>query len=51
MVMDECPKKSNDYKKIKKSMELSMHWAKRSKVAFGTNPHKAIFGIIQGGLF
>ena len=51
MVMDECPKKSNDYKKIKKSMELSMYWADRSKKAFGENPQKAIFGIIQGGLF
>ena len=51
MVMDECPKKSDDYKKIKKSMELSMYWADRSKKAFGSNPHKAIFGIIQGGLF
>jgi queuine tRNA-ribosyltransferase len=51
MVMDECPKKSNDFKKIKKSMDLSMYWADRSKKAFGINSHKAIFGIIQGGLF
>ena len=51
MVMDECPKKTNDYNKIKKSMELSMEWAKRSKDEFGFNPHKALFGIIQGGLF
>tara|TARA_B100001175_G_scaffold293228_1_gene279575 strand:+ start:516 stop:1628 length:1113 start_codon:yes stop_codon:yes gene_type:complete len=51
MAMDECPKKSNNYKKIKSSMELSMYWASRSKKAFGINPHKAIFGIIQGGLF
>ena len=51
MAMDECPKKSNDYKKIKKSMDLSMYWAERSKKAFGKNPHKAIFGIVQGGLF
>jgi len=51
MVMDECPKKSNDYDKIKKSMELSMYWAKRSKDAFGKNPHKGLFGIVQGGLF
>ena len=51
MVMDECPKKSNDYKKIKNSMNLSMYWAERSKKAFGTNPKKALFGIIQGGLF
>tara|TARA_B100000965_G_scaffold406217_1_gene443997 strand:+ start:3412 stop:4524 length:1113 start_codon:yes stop_codon:yes gene_type:complete len=51
MIMDECPKKSNDYEKIKKSMELSINWAERSKIAFGKNPHKALFGIIQGGLF
>ena len=51
MVMDECPKKSKDFKKIKKSMDLSIYWAERSKKAFGNNPHKAIFGIIQGGLF
>ena len=51
MIMDECPKKSNDYDLIEKSMNLSLYWAKRSKKAFGKNPHKAIFGIIQGGLF
>jgi len=51
MVMDECPKKTNDYDKIKKSLELSTFWALRSKKAFGTNPAKALFGIIQGGLF
>ena len=51
MVMDECPKKTTDYNKIKKSMELSNEWAQRSKNAFGSNPHKALFGIVQGGLF
>ena len=51
MVMDECPKKTDDYKLIEKSMELSTYWADRSKKAFGSNPHKAIFGIVQGGLF
>ena len=51
MVMDECPKNSSDYKKIEKSMELSMHWAKRSKKAFGTNLNKSLFGIVQGGKF
>ncbi len=51
MVMDECPKNTNDYNKIKKSMELSIYWALRSKKAFGKNPHKALFGIVQGGLF
>ncbi len=51
MIMDECPKKTNDYDVIKKSMDLSLYWAERSKIAFGYNPHKALFGIIQGGLF
>ena len=51
MIMDECPKNSKNYKLIKESMNLSLYWAKRSKKAFGKNPHKALFGIIQGGLF
>ena len=51
MIMDECPKKSNDYNLINESMNLSLYWAKRSKKAFGKNPHKALFGIVQGGLF
>ncbi len=51
MIMDECPKKTNDYEVIEKSMDLSLHWAERSKIAFGNNPHKGLFGIIQGGLF
>jgi len=51
MAMDECPKKTKDYNIIKNSMELSSYWAKRSKIEFGSNPHKALFGIVQGGLF
>ena len=51
MVMDECPKKTNDYKLIENSMELSTYWANRSKKAFGLNHQKALFGIVQGGLF
>tara|TARA_B100001175_G_scaffold204971_1_gene173991 strand:+ start:117 stop:1229 length:1113 start_codon:yes stop_codon:yes gene_type:complete len=51
MIMDECPKKTDNFEVIKRSMELSINWAERSKVAFGSNPHKALFGIIQGGLF
>src|SRR6056300_355656 len=51
MIMDECPKNTSDYELIRKSMELSLYWAERSKNAFGKNPHKALFGIVQGGLF
>ncbi len=51
MIMDECPKKTNDYDLIEKSMDLSLYWAERSKKAFGINRHKGLFGIVQGGLF
>ena len=51
MVMDECPKKTDDYERIKSSMNLSTEWAQRSKDEFGTNFRKALFGIVQGGLF
>ena len=51
MIMDECPKKTDNYDLIKDSMKLSLHWAERSKKAFGIQPNKALFGIIQGGLF
>jgi len=51
MVMDECPKKSNNHKIIEESMNLSSYWAQRSKTAFGSNTGKALFGIVQGGLF
>jgi queuine tRNA-ribosyltransferase len=51
MVLDECPKLTNDKKKIDKSIHLSHHWAERSKIEFGNNPKKALFGIVQGGVY
>ena len=51
MVLDECPKKTLNYDKILKAVNLSTQWAKRSKKEFGLNKHKALFGIVQGGLF
>jgi len=51
MVLDECPALSIDKKKISDSLKLSLEWAKRSKVEFGDNPKKALFGIIQGGIY
>ena len=51
MIMDECPKKTTDYNIINKSVDLSLYWAQRSKDAFGTDKHRALFGIVQGGLF
>jgi len=51
MVLDECPKLTNDKNKINKSLKLSLNWAERSKDEFGNNPTKALFGIVQGGIF
>ncbi len=51
MVLDECPKLTKDKKKLSDSLKLSINWAKRSKDEFGINSKKALFGIIQGGLY
>ena len=51
MVLDECPKLSLDKNKINKSLKLSCHWAERSKIEFGLNHQKALFGIVQGGIY
>ncbi len=51
MVFDECPKYSKDKYEIKKSMDLSIRWASRSKKVFGKHNNKFLFGIVQGGIF
>ena len=51
MVLDECPKLTEDRDKLKKAIDISTNWAKRSKVEFGNNKKKALFGIVQGGLY
>jgi queuine tRNA-ribosyltransferase len=51
MVFDECPALPATHDAIEKSMALSMRWAKRSKEAFGEQPGRACFGIVQGGTF
>jgi len=51
MVLDECPKLSKDKNALSKSLKLSLEWAKRSKDEFGENPRKALFGIVQGGIY
>jgi queuine tRNA-ribosyltransferase len=49
MQLDECTALPAEHKAIEKAMELSLRWAERSKTAFGTQPGKAMFGIVQGG--
>ena len=51
MVLDECPKLTKDKKMLNNSLKLSLEWAKRSKSEFGEIPKKALFGIIQGGIY
>ena len=51
MVLDECPALTKDKKILSKAIEVSTLWAKRCKVEFGNNKKKALFGIIQGGLY
>jgi len=49
MIFDECTPYPATYEQAKNSMELSLRWAKRSKIAHGDN-RAALFGIIQGGM-
>jgi len=51
MVLDECPKLTNDKHILSNAINVSTHWAKRSKTEFGNDKSKALFGIAQGGLF
>ena len=51
MVLDECPVLTDDKKKLSKVIDTSTSWAKRCKIEFGNNKKKALFGIIQGGLY
>ena len=50
MVLDECPKLTGDKKVLSNAIKISTEWAKRSKIEFGNNKSKALFGIAQGGL-
>ena len=50
MVLDECPKLTNDKKILSNAIDVSTSWAKRCKIEFGNDKSKALFGIAQGGL-
>jgi queuine tRNA-ribosyltransferase len=49
MQLDECVALPSTREDIQRAMELSVRWAERSKNAFGTQPGRALFGIVQGG--
>ena len=50
MIFDECTPYPATEDEARQSMELSLRWAARSKVAHGDSP-SALFGIVQGGMY
>ena len=50
MIFDECTPHPATYQQAETSMQLSLRWAKRCKVAHENNT-AALFGIVQGGMF
>ena len=52
MIFDECTPYPASEDVVRESMELSLRWAERSKIAFlqNNNPN-ALFGIVQGGTY
>jgi queuine tRNA-ribosyltransferase len=49
MQLDECVKLPCSDEEAERAMELSLRWAERSRRAFGEQPGRAMFGIVQGG--
>jgi queuine tRNA-ribosyltransferase len=50
MVFDECTSYPATEPQARVSMERSLRWARRCRMAHGNNP-AALFGIVQGGMF
>ncbi|WP_449288957.1 tRNA guanosine(34) transglycosylase Tgt [Microbulbifer halophilus] len=50
MIFDECTPYPATADEARKSMEMSLRWAERSKKAHGDSP-SALFGIVQGGMY
>ena len=50
MIFDECTPYPATEQEAYQSMQLSLRWAERSKVAHGDSP-SALFGIVQGGMY
>ncbi|MCF4129134.1 tRNA guanosine(34) transglycosylase Tgt [Methylobacterium sp. SyP6R] len=49
MQLDECVRLPAPESAIESAMRLSLRWAERCRIAFGDQPGKAMFGIVQGG--
>ncbi len=51
MAFDECTPFPVTEDEARASMELSMRWAERSKATFKPEGGRALFGIVQGGIY
>jgi queuine tRNA-ribosyltransferase len=49
MQLDECVRLPAADEAVEKAMRLSLRWAERCRAAFGDQPGRALFGIVQGG--
>jgi queuine tRNA-ribosyltransferase len=49
MQLDECVRLPCSDEEAERAMQLSLRWAERSNAAFGDQPGRAVFGIVQGG--
>jgi queuine tRNA-ribosyltransferase len=50
MQLDECLEYPHSDQEAERAMHLSLAWARRSREAFGAQPGRACFGIVQGGV-
>lgn len=50
MQLDECVRLPATDEAVEAAMRLSLRWAERCRVAFGEQPGRALFGIVQGGV-
>lgn len=52
LILDKCISNINNWSYVKSSMEVSIHWAERSRMYFDTMKNSnMLFGIIQGGIY
>jgi queuine tRNA-ribosyltransferase len=50
MQLDECLEYPHSENEAERAMRLSLAWAERSRAAFGRQPGRGCFGIVQGGI-
>lgn len=51
MVLDECPPYPIDEAGAAESLDLTLHWAQRARVAWPSTAEGGLFGIVQGSVY